>query len=358
MSFLKTLKINSVRNIEYAELELSPKLNLIHGKNGSGKTSILESVHLLAMGRSFRTSKTNSLIAEYDSGLGIYGETGANCKIGLSKVNRQKQQLKLDSMLQKNWDSVARNLPVQVIDSNSFLLLEGGPKARRRFLDWGVFHVKQNFVSDWRSTRKCIANRNALLRAGGLDNDQFRAWDIELSQSSEKVDLARAEYFGLFEPVFKEIYKSLAGESPISISYWRGWPDGEPLLEVLSASRDRDQKYGATQSGPHRADIHVRYGNQPAIEILSRGQQKVLVSALKIAQGLVYSRLIGDACIYLLDDLPAELDNENRDKIIAKIFKLECQLFITSIDLDATKDFAESIPKTRTFHVERGKIKA
>ena len=321
MSFLKTLKINSVRNIEHAELDLSSGLNLIYGMNGSGKTSILESVHLLAMGRSFRTKKTGSLITDCHSGLSIYGETGTNYKIGLSKLSHQKHQLKLDSKFQKNWDSVARIVPVQILDAYSFLLLEGGPKARRQFLDWGVFHVKQNFVRDWRSTRKCIANRNVLLKARDFDTSQLRAWDLELCESAEKVHSARKEYFGLFEPLFRSVYESLTGgESSISLGYSRGWPEQEPLETVLRDSASRDRKYGATQNGPHRADILVKLGDQPAVGVLSRGQQKVLVGALKIAQGTLHSASIGPPCIYLLDDLPAELDHVNRERILRKIW--------------------------------------
>jgi DNA replication and repair protein RecF len=357
MSFLKTLKINSVRNIEYAEFGLSPKINLIHGMNGSGKTSILEAIHLLGMGRSFRTTKSGFLTTDGQNQFSIYGETGADSKIGVSKVNRQKHLLKLDSKRQKNWDLVVRALPIQILDSNSFLLLEGGPKARRRFLDWGVFHVKRNFVDDWRASRKCIANRNALLRLGSVDPGQIRVWDSELSEAAQRVDLARKEYFDLFEPVFMEVYSSLLGEASISLSYSRGWPEGDSLDMVLSESRERDLRYGATQNGPHRADLLVKLGDQPAIDFLSRGQQKVLVSALKVAQGLVHSTAIGDPCVYLLDDLPAELDHENRDRIITKICQLECQLFVTSVDRLALEGFAENLSETRTFHVERGRIR-
>ena len=357
MSFLKTLKIKSVRNIEYADLCLSPKINLIHGMNGSGKTSILEAIHLLGMGRSFRTTKTRSLTSDGKNQFSIFGETGTDTKIGMSKADRQKHLLKLDSQRQKNWELVARTLPIQILDSNSFLLLEGGPKARRRFLDWGVFHVKQNFVDDWRASRKCIANRNVLLRSGQVDLGQIKAWESELFEVAQRVDLARKEYFDLFEPVFKQVYSSLSGEASISLSYSRGWPEGDSLDEVLSELREKDLRYGATQNGPHRADILVKLGGQPAIDFLSRGQQKVLVSALKVAQGMVHSMTIGDSCIYLLDDLPAELDHENRDRIIAKICQLECQLFVTSVDRLVLEGFAENLSETRTFHVEHGRIR-
>ena len=361
MSALSLFRIVSVRNILVAELELHPKLNLIHGENGSGKTSILEAAHLLSSGRSFRTSKTATLINHNAAELSIYAEDSAARRIGLAKPRRQSPQLKLDMESQQNWDAVARLLPVQVLDASSFLLLEGGPKSRRRFLDWGVFHVEHSFLNYWRVTRKCIANRNQLLKAQRLDEKQLKAWDMELCQAAAAVDLARKRYFRNFLPAFNEIYKSLAEENAIeelSLEYNRGWDSEIELVEVLQSARPQDLKFGATQNGPHRADIVVKVGQSPAIDVLSRGQQKVLVSALKIAQGSLYAEAIQDRCIYLVDDLPAELDQENRAKILENLLALDSQLFVTCVELNSVKSCLQSSPEMSTFHVERGTITA
>ena len=361
MSALSLFRIVSVRNILVAELELHPKLNLIHGENGSGKTSILEAAHLLSSGRSFRTSKSATLINHNADELSIYAEDSAARRIGLAKPRRQSPQLKLDMESQQNWDAVARLLPVQVLDASSFLLLEGGPKSRRRFLDWGVFHVEHSFLNYWRVTRKCIANRNQLLKAQRLDEKQLKAWDMELCQAAAAVDLARKRYFRNFLPAFNEIYKSLAEENAIeelSLEYNRGWDSEIELVEVLQSARPQDLKYGATQNGPHRADIVVKVGQSPAIDVLSRGQQKVLVSALKIAQGSLYAEAIQDRCIYLVDDLPAELDQENRAKILENLLALDSQLFVTCVELNSVKSCLQSSPEMSTFHVERGTITA
>ena len=361
MSALSLFRIGSVRNILVAELEPHPKLNLIHGENGSGKTSILEAMHLLSSGRSFRTSKTISLINHEATELSIYAQDSADRRIGLAKPRRQNPQLKLDLESQKNWDFVARLLPVQVLDASSFLLLEGGPKSRRRFLDWGVFHVEHSFLNHWRVTRKCIANRNQLLKAQRLDEQQLQAWDMELCQAAAVVDLARERYFHNFLPAFNEIYQSLAAENAIealSLEYNRGWDSKIELAEVLQSARHQDLKYGATQNGPHRADIVVKVGQSPAMDVLSRGQQKVLVSALKIAQGSLYADAIQDRCIYLVDDLPAELDKENRAKILENLLALDSQLFVTCVELNSVKDCLQTLPAMSTFHVERGTITA
>ncbi len=359
MSFLTKLEVNSVRNIEKIELNLDPCLNMIFGINGSGKTSVLESIHLLATGRSFRTSKTESVISDASSELTIYAETGLKSGIGLTKSRNTKYKLKLDSKLQRNWDLVARALPVQVLSAISFLLLEGGPKSRRMFLDWGVFHVKQGFVQDWRATKKCIANRNLLLKEQRLDALQLEAWDEELSLYADRVDEARREYFLEFGPVFRKVYGSLGPNNcaeSISLDYWRGWPEEASLKETLLAEREKDRRYGSTQNGPHRADLRVKSGKRMATDVLSRGQQKVLICALKIAQGIHHASCSGDKCIYLIDDLPAELDEENRAGILNLLIELDSQLLITSVDLPSIATCVPDDAEKRTFHVERGTI--
>ena len=359
MSVLTRLEITSVRNIEEIKLNLNSRLNIIYGINGSGKTSILEAAHLLAVGRSFRTAKTSTLISEAKTELTVFAETSNQSRIGLSKGNREKHKLRLDSELQSNWDFVARKLPVQVLDSKSFLLLEGGPKARRMFLDWGVFHVKHSFLSDWRSTKKCVANRNILLKGSHPDFSQLEAWEAELCSSAAKVHAAREEYFQKFEPVFRSVYTSLIDDTTadsIFLEYWRGWPEGESLKAVLLAERERDQRYGATQNGPHRADIRVKAGGSDAIDVLSRGQQKVLVCALKIAQGILHDTVVDDKCIYLVDDLPSELDLINRASILEVMYNLKCQLLVTCVDLSSIQNCLSHVAEKRTFHVERGTI--
>ena len=360
MSTLKSLSITSIRNILQAELKLSSGINLLQGENGSGKTSVLEAIHLLASGRSFRTSKPGTLISETEAKAVVFAELGSGRQIGLIRTRGKGQQLNMDSEKQRNWDKVARELPVQVLDANSFLLLEGGPKTRRRFLDWGVFHVEPLFVDQWRKTRKCIANRNLLLKQANLDLQQLDAWDMQLCEAAHDVDRARESYFERFVPKFEEVYGSLAQPEThsVSLNYWRGWDSNQELAEALTRSRASDRKYGATQAGPHRADIIVKAGARMAIETLSRGQQKILVSALKIAQGALLTEALDKACVYLVDDLPAELDRKNRQKVLDKLIALKGQLFVTCVDREALQVSSANSPTMATFHVKRGTITA
>lgn len=356
MSVISRLDVLNVRNLADVRLVPSEKLNLIFGDNGSGKTSLLEAIHLLGLGRSFRSQKLNSIIQhDKDEGI-VFCELIDGVSIGLSKTRSQGHLLKLMGERQRNWADAARHLPVQILNSESFLLLEGSSKVRRRYLDWGVFHVEQDFVGAWRRAAKCLAHRNLLLKQRNLDRAQLEAWDLELCRLSELIDKSRREYFALLCPALTETLIKLIDLPDLSFQYIRGWDESTELESVLKAGISRDLKYGATQQGPHRADISVRIGRSDAVEVLSRGQQKLLVCAMKIAQGHLLSQLVGVKSIYLVDDLPSELDLANRKRVCSLLDELECQIFMTCVDpAELDKSWPPGL-LPRKFHVEHGKI--
>lgn len=358
MSEITRLSITAIRNIESAEFHPIPGVNVLVGPNGSGKTSVLESIHLLATGKSFRSAKVDPLInQEADTGV-VFVELASGYHIGLSKSRRQNHQLHFQDQAQRNWETVARELPVQLLDSNAFLLLEGGPRSRRRFLDWGVFHVEQSFVDSWRRSSKCLANRNHLLKQKRIDTTQLAAWDAELSEAAAAVDRSRQKYFEALLPEFRRVYQQLDPvlADLVSVQYLRGWDVDRDLSEVLFATMDTDVRYGATQNGPHRAELEIKIGKNRAIDILSRGQQKILVSALKIAQGGLMSSALGRSCVYLADDLPAELDKANRGAVMRMLIEQSSQLFVTCVDRDGLKAGLPDSLEMAMFHVERGTI--
>ena len=357
MTSIDKLQIINFRNLSEISLSPSRGVNLIYGRNGSGKTSLLEALYVMSSGKSFRSALVDPLIKAGEPEATVYVCTGENAKFGLSKRRHNKTQLRVNGENQKNWDQVARALPVLVIDSGAFELLEGGPRTRRRFLDWGVFHVEPTFLENWRRTAKCLSNRNSLLKSGLSNSDELRAWDVELSIVAHAVDKARAAYFAELLPLFKRIYTQLVGgHTHLSVEYRRGWPEGGALEEWLLVNRAIDMRYGSTQAGPHRADLEMKLGRKKATERLSRGQAKLVVCALKIAQGELLSAAVGQRCLYLVDDLPAELDSLNRKRVMEHLLTLGSQLFVTSVDAEAVDLNEFQKAETARFHVERGII--
>lgn len=338
----------------------SRRVNLIVGPNGSGKTSLLEAIHLLGVGRSFRSVKVAPLIQYGATSCTIFGELdGGAVSIGLQKSRHQKPILKLQGERQSNWVEAAHRLPIQVLDSTAFLLLEGSSKVRRRFLDWGVFHVEPQFVDHWRNSRRCIAHRNHLLKAGRLDVAQLAPWEAELDRAGAQVDAARSRYFQAFMSAFDEVLNALLPLEGLSVSYQRGWDTERSLAEVLASGRESDRRYGATQFGPHRADLLLRIGRHPAVEVLSRGQQKLVVSAMKIAQAVLLSQTEATSsrhCVFLIDDLPAELDAHNRQRVCEWLENTGSQVFLTCVDDQTLIPLWRRDTPLTAFHVEHGKI--
>ncbi len=362
MPALARLELSNLRNIQSAELDLVSGFNLFFGDNGSGKTSVLEAVHLLAVGRSFRSHQQKSLVREGQSETTVFGQTAEGLALGVARPLRGPQSLRIGGRKAEGLAELSQCLPVQLINSDTFQILEGSPTERRRFLDWGVFHVEHLFVSSWRRTRLALQNRNSLLRQDAKAAE-IEPWTLELVKSAELMDEQRRQYIDKLKVVLEPQLAELGAWDPslrLELEYHRGWSD-MGLYEQIQEDLLRDRKYGHTTSGPHRADIRFRLGVADAVEVLSRGQLKLLICALKIAQGRLLEQETSKRCIYLIDDLPAELDAQNRARICALLRERQAQVLLTSIDpaVLASELAAGTSPspvENKLFHVKQGKI--
>ncbi|MDN3638003.1 DNA replication/repair protein RecF [Simiduia curdlanivorans] len=360
---LSALHILNFRNIESAELALHPRVNLFYGENGAGKTSILEAISVLGRGRSFRSHKLKPLIQQGSTGVTVFGklsgDDGVVRKLGVERNSRSADSFRLDGQSVPSAAELAKILPLQAIFSETFELLVGGPLERRQFLDWLVFHVKHEFLPAWRQARQALKQRNSLLRSGRISADLLAPWDIELARNAETLHLLREEVFTLFNQELALLLQDLPALSSVTISYFGGWEEGVSLAEILQLNFARDGQLGHTSAGPHRADLRLRLGKMPAAEVLSRGQQKLFVCALRICAGRVFKQLTGKDCIYLIDDLPSELDEEHRLRLAKWLIELDSQVFITGVsrkDLESVWDLL-AVPR-KVFHVEQGSVTA
>jgi DNA replication and repair protein RecF len=200
-----------------------------------------------------------------------------------------------------------------------------------------------------------LKHRNALLRRGRILPQEMAVWEHELALWGEQMDSLRRAWFSDFLPVFEETLKVLLPLPGLSLHYARGWDKDRTLATVLHDSRPTDQQMGFTQQGPQRADLRIRINKQPAVEVLSRGQQKLVVSALKLAQGRFLERTAQRHCIYLIDDLPAELDEQNRYQFCGLLEDMQCQAFITSVEPSALKNAWRTDTPVNMFHVKHCK---
>lgn len=362
MPALKRLLVSGVRNIETAQLDPSPAFNHIYGDNGSGKTSLLEAVYFLSLGRSFRTHQHKPLIREGSREVVVFAETVEGVSLGVSRSPRKGDSpvLKLNGGKVDSFAALTQELPVQLLNSDAFALIEGGPQQRRAFLDWGVFHVKHQFLQAWRMARRALLNRNALLKRAAPD-DEIAPWSRELAVHATTVDALRAEYLRLLRAHLELGLGSMLQEilgSAVEFEYLRGWDTSVELEYLLLEQLSKERRYGHTLYGPHRAELLFTLGGRSCGEVLSRGQIKLTISLLKIAQAQLLEDATGRRCIFLVDDLPAELDRRNQALVCRELARLQAQTFVTSIEADALPLLAALGVPCRLFHVKHGKIAA
>jgi DNA replication and repair protein RecF len=360
MPALKRLIISGIRNIQSAQLDPIPSFNLIHGNNGSGKTSILEAIHFLSLGRSFRSQQYKPLIGEGCTEAVVYGETCDGVAVGVSRTTRKgdSPQLRLNGAKVDTFATLTHELPLQLLNSDAFALLEGGPQERRAFLDWGVFHVKHQFLQSWRMARRALLNRNALLKRNA-PSEEIAPWSHELSVHGGVVDGLRTEYLKQLQDHFAaglglELQELLG--APLAIQYHPGWDADRDLQDLLTGQLDRERRYGHTLYGPHRADLLITVRGKPCSELLSRGQLKLSISLLKIAQAQLLQVSTGRSSVFLVDDLPAELDRDNQAVVCRHLAELNAQAFVTSIEPDLRLSLDQHGAPSKLFHVKHGKI--
>ncbi|MFA7095774.1 MAG: DNA replication/repair protein RecF [Gammaproteobacteria bacterium] len=351
------LKITDVRNLQAVEIRPSPSLNVIWGANASGKTSVLEAIHVLGRGRSFRAGKLEHLVRHGQERLQVFGTVmegpeGPEIPIGVER-GKDGFRARIAGRDVRTAAELSERLPLMVVSPDSQALLEEGPTIRRQFLDWGVFHVEPRFWDVWVRYDRALRQRNALLRARGR-NAAIDAWDGELIRCATQIDHFRSAYIEEYCAVLPQFSDALAALGDVVVDYQRGWPAEEPYEDMLKRNRTRDRELQHTHLGPHRADLRVRVGKTLARDLLSRGQQKVLVVALRMAQVAVLRNRTGRGCTVLLDDLAAELDADHREKLLLLLRDLGVQAFVTAVERNAVT--ASWWDTQKMFHVEHGRL--
>jgi DNA replication and repair protein RecF len=347
---LVQLTVEDLRCLQRAELELDPQRNLIWGSNGSGKTSLLEAIFLLGRGRSFRTRNSERLIRHGQPRLTVFGRTDGipPQAVGVQVAKTGGTTARINGATAGSLTQLSESFPVQVIDPGVHKLVEEGGFRRRRWMDWGVFHVEHGFADLWVRYTRAVKQRNAALRSQPA---HASAWDSEVARLGELIAEARRGVLEQMQPGWRQSVVALSGLE-VDLHYSRGWSQDVPLAQALLDSRARDQSRGLTHSGPHRADVLVRLNGRPAREILSRGQQKLVAIAMTLAQIQLLQERTAITPTLLLDDPAAELDGPHLLRFIEEVSQLRCQLVLTSLQPESDL-FGRP---ERVFHVEQGRV--
>ncbi|HPF27442.1 MAG TPA: DNA replication/repair protein RecF [Steroidobacteraceae bacterium] len=347
---LAQLVADDFRCLRHVELALAPRLNLVWGENGAGKTSILEAAFLLGRGRSFRTRLSERLIRQGADRLVVFGRTDTvpEHAAGIEVSKEGGTRGRLDGRNVESLAELSAAVSVQVIDPEIHKLIEQGPERRRRWLDWLVFHVEPEFGGTWSRYTRCLRQRNAALRSQGHST---AAWDAELIATGVELAEARTRVLDRLRPFWDVTAAQLSSLAP-SMSMSRGWAQEMSFAEALSGAAERDRQRGSTTVGPHRMDLHLRVHGKPARDVLSRGQQKLVAASMVIAQLKLLRQELELRPLLLLDDPAAELDDSRLEAFVAEIAALDCQMLVTSLRSE-TRLFGTP---DRVFHVEQGSL--
>lgn len=354
---LTRLVIQQFRNIKACDISLSSGFNFLIGVNGSGKTSVLEAIYLLGHGRSFKSSLTGRVIQNECSELFVHGRFLTSDQfelpIGINKQRDGSTEVKIGGQSGQKLAQLAQVLPLQLIHPEGFDLLTDGPKQRRSFIDWGVFHSEPAFYDAWGRFKRLSKQRNALLKTA-TSYRELSYWDQELALLAENIDQWRRTYVEQMKVVAEELCRTFLPEFDITVKYYRGWDKETPYQQILEKNFERDQQLGYTFSGPNKADLKIKVNGTPVEDVLSRGQLKLMVCALRVAQGQHLTELTGKQCIYLIDDFASELDSQRRKRLADCLKATQAQVFVSSITQSQVADMVE--PNSKMFHVEHGTI--
>ena len=350
---LNRLEIQNFRNLHSVQIEPDEGLNLITGDNAAGKTSLLEAIFYMSYGRSFRSSQVKYLISHDFDFFRLMGNLAEHdVRVGIER-HTDSQLIRVNQKTIHKISELSALLPVLVLHPDSHQLISSGPDHRRQFMDWGVFHVEHQFLNAWKKYKTALSQRNAALRLAQSDK-LCSLWNSELVEHALVIEGLRLNYLDSIQKLTNELAIELFPEHKIQLNYKRGWPSDIEYADYLNTNLSKDRDKGYTQSGPHRADIKILVDGQVAQSSISRGQQKKLVTLLKIAQLMLFSKNSSNKCVLLFDDLPAELDKGNQNKIMSILSKLNIQLFITAIS-DNQID-CQDWNHHKVFHVEHGEI--
>ncbi|MCD0245356.1 DNA replication/repair protein RecF [Xanthomonas melonis] len=356
------LSIHRLRRFETVELYPATSLNLLTGDNGAGKTSVLEALHLMAYGRSFRGRVRDGLIQQGAGDLEVFvewregsGTTQARTRRAGLRHSGQEWTGRLDGEDVAQLGTLCAALAVVTFEPGSHVLISGGGEPRRRFLDWGLFHVEPDFLALWRRYARALKQRNTLLKQGALPR-MLDAWDHELAESGESLTSRRLHYLERLQERLIPVVTAIAPSLGLSaLSFSPGWKRHEvSLADALLLARERDRQNGYTSQGPHRADWAPQFDVLPGKDALSRGQAKLTALACLLAQAEDFAHERGEWPVIALDDLGSELDRHHQASVLRRLAQAPAQVLITATE--TPPGLAEAGGLLHRFHVEHGAL--
>ncbi len=349
---LRQLSLNQFRNLSSTTLEFDSHLNIFEGKNASGKTSLLEAIHIVCEGQSFRTHHLKQCIRHYQDDFLLFGKFSDH-QVGISKTQEQRI-IKINGQITARRSELVLFSPVRMINTDSLDIVMGKPSMKREFIDWCLFHVEPSYPDLWKQHGHALKQKNALLKTK-TDDHQIDYWNEYLLDYNLRISRYRKDFLSRLKNILFSELSNLMDYERITFTYEPGWDINKSLSDIYRIQRQREIKYGYSLYGIHRDNIHISQDGIPVQHCLSRGQLKKLSVALLIAQVILVNRETGKPVIILVDDLSSELDSVSVSKILEVLRILNAQIFLTFIKYSDHP--VKGDQEVKWFHVEHGIIK-
>jgi len=333
---IKKIKLTNFRNHKNIELELSNSTNVIYGKNAHGKTNIIESIYVCAVGKSFRARKDSDLILFDNEFATIDIEIEKNDrekKINFVISNKNKKQIKINGVKINKISELFGNIIVILFSPDDIDIIKGEPSGRRKYFDLLISQLKPSYMYLLQEYYKVIEQRNTLLKTHNMNATlELDIWDEKLSELNIKISRTRKEIVEELNPLFKQYMSEFSDEKENAEIEYKTQIVTDDVIKKLKERRYIDFERGNTSFGIHRDDYKFKINGLEVNNFGSQGQIKSSVLSLKLAQKDLIEQKIDEKPILLLDDVMSELDIDRRNYILNKI--KECQVIITCTDFD------------------------
>jgi len=329
---LDAFGLTDFRNIQRLEIEPGPRFNVVSGRNGSGKTNLVEAIYLTGALRSFRTTASRDLVregADEASISAVFGgaAAGLRCEVRLGADGRR---VRVDGKAPRADGGHFRTLPMVLFHPGHMELVQGGPDARRRFIDRALYQADRIYPAEHRAYLRALASRNRLLKTPTQDVRALEAFEAQLVAHGARVVAARERFVAALAPLFAEALEEVSREAGGGIAYAPNARDEGALAARLGADRAADLARGFTAAGPHADELEFEVKGRSARRFASQGQQRTAVLAAKIAETRALAAATGRTPLLLLDDVSSELDDARNASLLAFLDGVGGQVFITT----------------------------
>ena len=359
---LSSLVVADFRNVSAVTLTPGRNFNLLYGKNGQGKTNLLEAMYLLGSPRSFRTVRLPELVRHGSKiaqirgtvhSLGMESQVRLLIEAGGRKVEIDGKGVHKASELHGKLNSV-------IFSPDDTCMIKRGPEARRRYLDRAVYMGDIGYLHCWHGYQRVLKQRNHLLK--GSERNGLDIWTEQLADSGAEVIERRLKYVESLNGKLQTYYGTIAGgDEIVRLTYQ---PEGvttterqqirDELLQLFERQLRSDERYGTTTSGPHRDDILFLLNGRQIKTYGSQGEQKSFILSLKMAEMDNLHQTFGEPPLLLLDDMSSELDAGRNHNLMEFLTTRDIQVFITTTERSPA--LLVAAPDCAVFHIEDGNL--